>query len=408
MKDIIERFISYTKINTMSYDDTGKCPSSDNEFILARQLEEELKGMNLENVHVDDNCFVYATLPANTDKKCSTVGFLAHMDTSNAASGENVKARIIEDYDGKDIELSEGIYTTVKDYPDIAKLKGKSIIVTDGTTLLGADDKAGIAIIMDALQKLVSDPEIKHGTIRVCFTPDEETGSGIHNINKEDFDCDFAYTVDGGEVSEVTYENFNAASAVVNFQGNSIHPGDAKGKMINALQLAMDFHGQLPVFARPEHTEGREGFNHLVSLQGEVEKATAVYIIRNHDAQLLEKQKKQFEIIADYMNKMYEREVVKLNIRNTYRNMKEMFADKMYIIDVVSDTLSELGITPSYSPIRGGTDGAQLTYMGIPTPNLGTGGMFYHGNHELVCIDDMKTMSEVVFNLIQSIEKRGL
>ena len=407
MKNIVERFISYTRIDTTSADDASTCPSTPNQFILARQLEEELKELNLKDVHVDEHAFVYATLPANSDRKCPVVGFLAHMDTSNMASGADIKARIIENYDGGDIELSEGIYTRVREYPKIAELKGHDIIVTDGTTLLGGDDKAGIAIIMDAVQKLVSDPEARHGEIRICFTPDEEIGAGIHNIKMEDFPCDYAYTVDGGDIDEVTYENFNAATAVVNFIGNSIHPGDAKGKMINALQLAVDFHSMLPVFERPENTEGREGFNHIVSLQGECEKAQAVYIIRNHDADELERQKHEFTEIAEHMNRMYGREVVDCRVNNSYRNMKEAFADRMYIIDVVSETLRQMGIEPSYTPIRGGTDGAQLTYMGIPTPNLGTGGLFCHGNHEMVSINNMKKMSEIVFNLILNIEKRG-
>ncbi|MBQ1758012.1 MAG: peptidase T [Erysipelotrichaceae bacterium] len=407
MKNIVERFISYTRIDTTSADDASTCPSTPNQFILARQLEEELKELNLKDVHVDEHAFVYATLPANSDRKCPVVGFLAHMDTSNMASGADIKARIIENYDGGDIELSEGIYTRVKEYPKIAELKGHDIIVTDGTTLLGGDDKAGIAIIMYAVQKLVSDPEVRHGEIRICFTPDEEIGAGIHNIRLEDFPCEYAYTVDGGDIDEVTYENFNAATAVVNFIGNSIHPGDAKGKMINALQLAVDFHSMLPVFERPENTEGREGFNHIVSLQGECEKAQAVYIIRNHDADELERQKHEFTEIAEHMNRMYGREVVDCRVSNSYRNMKEAFADRMYIIDVVSETLRQMGIEPSYTPIRGGTDGAQLTYMGIPTPNLGTGGLFCHGNHEMVSINNMKKMSEIVFNLILNIEKRG-
>lgn len=407
MKNIVERFISYTRIDTTSADDASTCPSTPNQFILARQLEEELKELNLKDVHVDEHAFVYATLSANSDRKCPVVGFLAHMDTSNMASGADIKARIIENYDGGDIELSEGIYTRVKEYPKIAELKGHDIIVTDGTTLLGGDDKAGIAIIMDAIQNLVNDPDARHGEIRVCFTPDEEIGAGIHNIRLEDFPCEYAYTVDGGDIDEVTYENFNAATAVVNFIGNSIHPGDAKGKMINALQLAVDFHSMLPVFERPENTEGREGFNHIVSLQGECEKAQAVYIIRNHDADELERQKREFTEIAEHMNRMYGREVVDCRVNNSYRNMKEAFADRMYIIDVVSETLRQMGIEPSYTPIRGGTDGAQLTYMGIPTPNLGTGGLFCHGNHEMVSINNMKKMSEIVFNLILNIEKRG-
>ena len=270
MKDIVERFISYTKVDTTSADDSKVCPSNPDEFILAHQLEEELKELGVQDVRVDDKCFVYGLLLANTDKKCDTVGFLAHMDTSNATSGKNIKARVIENYDGEDIELSEGIWTKVADYPQIAKLKGKDIIVTDGTTLLGADDKAGIAIIMDTVQYLQQHPECPHGDIRVCFTPDEEVGSGIGNINLDEFRCDYAFTVDGGAVNEITYETFNAASAQVIVHGNSIHPGDAKGKMINASQVLMDFHAMLPVFERPEFTEKREGFNHLTDMNGTV------------------------------------------------------------------------------------------------------------------------------------------
>ncbi len=406
MERIVERFISYTKIDTTSCEN-GKCPSNDNEFILAHQLEEELKQLDLQDVHVDEHGFVYGTLPSNSTVKCDTVGFLSHMDTSDAASGKNVRARIIENYDGRDIVLNEGIVTAVAEYPALKKLVGKSLIVTDGTTLLGGDDKAGIAIIMDALEKLKADPAVKHGEIRVCFTPDEETGSGIENIALDDFRCDYAYTVDGGEVEDVTYENFNAATAIVDFSGNSIHPGDAKDKMINALQLAVDFHGLLPENQRPENTEGREGFNHIVSLEGACEKARAVYIIRNHDSDKLQKQIDDFHNGEDYMNRRYGKQVITVTIREGYRNMKEEFAGRMYIIDQVKEVLTELGHDASSNPVRGGTDGSKLTFMGIPTPNLGTGGHFCHGNHELVCIEDMKEMVKVLIGLVQHIERKG-
>ena len=406
MKDIVERFISYTKINTTSVDDSEVCPSSRNQFVLAHQLEEELKELGVQDVIVDSKGFVYGFIPGNTDKKTDTIGFLAHMDTSNAASGENVKARVIENYDGKDIQLSKGIWSKVADYPQLAKLKGKDIIVTDGKTLLGADDKAGIAIIMDTVSELVKDPEFKHGDIRVCFTPDEETGSGIHNINLDVFKCDYAFTVDGGDVNGITYETFNAASAHVIIHGNSIHPGSAKNKMINASQVLMDFHAMLPVNERPEFTEKREGFNHLVGMEGTCEKAQGMYIIRNHDLGKLEQQKKQFEYIADHINKMYGKAVVELHLKDSYRNMREAFTDKMYIIEAACKAIEDAGYSPVSEPMRGGTDGAVLTVMGVPTPNLGTGGLFCHGNHEVLCIDDMKEMVKIVLNLIKNITER--
>lgn len=406
MKDIVERFISYTRIDTTSVDDSAVCPSSPNQFILAHQLEEELKELGVQDVKVDDKCFVYGFIPGNIDKKTDTVGFLAHMDTSNAASGENVKARIIENYDGNDIELSEGIWSRVSDYPQLEKLKGKDIILTDGKTLLGADDKAGIAIIMDTISELAKHPEYKHGDLRVCFTPDEETGSGIKNIDLNEFRCDYAFTVDGGDVNGITYETFNAASAHVIIHGNSIHPGSAKGKMINASQVLMDFHAMLPVNERPEFTEKREGFNHLVEMKGTCETAEGLYIIRNHDLNKLEEQKKQFEYIADHINKMYGKEVVELRLRDAYRNMRKAFNDKMYIIEAACKAIEDAGYSPVSEPMRGGTDGAELTVRGVPTPNLGTGGLFCHGNHEVLCIDDMKEMVKITLNLIKNITER--
>ena len=407
MKDIVERFLSYTAIDTTSQEGSGNCPSNPNEFILAQQLADELKELGVDNVHVDEHAFVYGTIAANSEKPCDTVGFLAHMDTSNAASGENVHARIINNYQGNDIELSDGIVTSTAEYPSLLKYVGKDLIVTDGKTLLGGDDKAGIAIIMDLVQFIHQHPEFEHGEIRICFTPDEEIGMGIDNINLADFACDYAFTIDGGEVNDVTYETFSAATAIVKFNGNSIHPGSAKNKMINALQLAIDFHQQLPVFERPEFTEGYEGFNHLLSLEGECEKARSIYIIRNHDNKLLEKQKREFELISQHMNDMYGKQVVELTIKDTYRNMKDAFADKMHIVELAMKAIEQLGYQPTNTPVRGGTDGCKLTYMGIPTPNLGTGDMFMHGNHEIVCINDMKEMVQVLKNLVTNILERG-
>ncbi|MBR0229894.1 MAG: peptidase T, partial [Erysipelotrichaceae bacterium] len=323
MKDIVERFLSYTRIDTTSSEDTDVTPSTPNQFILADQLAEELRELGASEVYRDEHAFVYATVRSNLPYKTETVGFLAHMDTSNATSGNNIQAAIIENYDGKDIVHANGLVTSVEEYPQIAALKGKSIIITDGSTLLGADDKAGIAIIMDYVQRLAEHPEIPHGDIRICFTPDEEIGLGIEKINLDHFKCDYAFTVDGGEINDVTYENFNAATAVVTVTGNSIHPGSAKGKMINASQVLMDFHSLLPVFDRPEFTEGREGFNHLISINGTCEKAESVYIIRNHDRQQFEKQKQQFKYCERHINEMYGKEICHANVFDTYKNMVE-------------------------------------------------------------------------------------
>ncbi len=407
MERLINRFIEYTTYATTAIDDAEVCPSNPSQWDLARLLESQLKALGLKDVEVDEHCFVYGHLPANCDRKCPTVGFLAHMDTSDATSGTNVKARVIENYDGKDITLSDGIVTTVKEYPVLESLKGKTLIVTDGTTLLGGDDKAGIAIIMEVLEELIASNE-EHGTIYVSFTPDEEIGTGIHNIDLSKFPVDFAYTVDGGQAKAIAYENFNAARATVDFYGNSIHPGSAKNKMINALQLAMDFHQNLPVNMRPEFTENREGFNHITDLSGNCQQAKASYIIRNHDSELLERQKQQFFSIAEMMNSIYGKTVVKVDIRDQYRNMFEMFRDKMYIIDLITKSYSDLGLSCVSEPVRGGTDGAQLTYMGIPTPNLATGDYFCHGNHELVCVEEMKTMCDVIRHLIINISNFSL
>ncbi|MDI9541192.1 MAG: peptidase T [Bacillota bacterium] len=405
---IEERFINYTKIDTTSDAESKTCPSTPNQLILAEMLVEELKQLGVEDARMDENGFVYGTVESNVDHQTDVVGLLAHLDTSDATSGRDIKARIIRDYDGKDILLSEGIYTRVSDYPFLKDLKGKDLIVTDGTTLLGGDDKAGIAIIMDFIQYLYENPEVKHGKIMICFTPDEEIGSGILKIDLKQFVCDYAYTLDGGPVNCVTYENFNAANAVVTFSGNSIHPGDAKNKMINATQLAIDFHNMLPVNQRPEFTEKREGFNHLLGIVGDCQQAKSTYIIRNHDLDLLHQQMRHFELITMHINEMYNRHLVELQIKESYYNMKECLTDKMFIVEQAAKAIEQLGYKVEYDPIRGGTDGAHLSFMGIATPNLGTGGRNCHGNHELVIIDEMKEMVKVLANIINIVVERGV
>lgn len=405
---IEERFINYTKIDTTSDAGSNTCPSTVNQLVLADMLVEELKQLGIKDARRADNGFVYGTVESNVDYKTDVVGLLAHLDTSDATSGKNIKARIIRDYDGKDILLSEGIYSTVKDYPFLEDLKGKDLIVTDGTTLLGGDDKAGIAIIMDFVQYLYENPEIRHGEIKICFTPDEEIGSGILNIDLKELACDYAYTLDGGPVNCVTYENFNAANAKLTFNGNSIHPGDAKNKMINATQLAIDFHNMLPVNQRPEFTEKREGFNHLLGIAGDCQKAQSSYIIRNHDLDLLRQQMRHFELITMHMNEMHSRHVVELELKESYYNMKQCLIDKMFIVEQAAKAIEQLGYTVEYDPIRGGTDGAHLSFMGVATPNLGTGGRNCHGNHELVIIDEMKEMVKVLANIINIVVERGV
>ncbi len=405
---IEERFINYTKIDTTSNSESKTIPSTPNQLILADLLVEELKQLNVLDARRAENGFVYGTIKSNVDYKTDVVGLLAHMDTSDATSGKDIKARIIRDYDGKDILLSEGIYTTVNDYPFLAELKGKDLIVTDGTTLLGADDKAGIAIIMDFVKYLDENPDFKHGEIKICFTPDEEIGTGILNIDLKQFVCDYAYTLDGGKVDTVTYENFNAASAKVTFYGNSIHPGDAKNKMINATQLAIDFHNMLPVNQRAEFTEKREGFNHLLGITGDCQQAKSSYIIRNHDLDLLRQQMRHFELITMHLNEMYNRHVVELELKESYYNMKECLKDKMFIVEQAGQAIEQLGYTVEYDPIRGGTDGAHLSFMGVATPNLGTGGRNFHGNHELAVIDEMKEMVKVLANIIKIVVERGV
>ena len=400
--DIVERFIKYVKIPTMSDPCSNSSPSSKKQLVLAKMLYDELKELGLDEVKLSDSGIVYAKLRANSDLKKEKIGLIAHMDTSPDMSDINVSPRIIKNYDGEDIVLNKelNIVMRTSDFPCLIKDKGADLIVTDGTTLLGADDKAGVAIIMDVLSKLVLNPSIKHGDISIAFTPDEEIGRGTENFDVKYFDCDFAYTIDGGDVSDVEYENFNAASAIVDFNGLSIHPGSAKGKMLNSMLIAMEFQSLLPVFNNPMYTEGYEGFNHLCNISGDCEHTRSEYIIRNHDKEKLEKQKDDFINAATFLNKKYGENTVKLSINDSYQNMKEYIVSKMYIVDNVKKKMKDLGIEPSSMPIRGGTDGAMLTYMGLPCPNLGTGGRNCHGKFEYLNIDEMKLMSKLLLSVV--------
>ncbi len=399
MERLTERFLRYVRIETTSSEETDCCPSTPGQFDLARLLVSELRELGIENAFMAENCFVYGHIVSNLDNEAAKVGFLAHMDTSNAASGKNVSPRIIEDYDGKDIVLNDTLTTSLKEFPQLKDYRGKSLIVTDGTTLLGGDDKAGIAIIMEYAAWLQSHPEVRHGDIYICFTPDEEIGAGIDHIDLKFFPVDYAYTMDGGSPREMTYECFNAATAVCQFTGVSIHPGSAKNRMINACELAMEFHALLPVNEKPQFTEGREGFNHLEYVEGTCAEAKSVYIIRNHDSAILERQKGDFRRAERFLNEKYGRKVAEVTITDAYRNMKEGFTGREYIIDNALNALRKNGLEPIITPMRGGTDGAKLTVMGVPTPNLGTGDMFCHGNHEIVCIEEMRTMVEVLKTL---------
>lgn len=400
--DIVERFIKYVKIPTMSDPCSNSSPSSKKQLVLAKMLYDELKELGLDEVKLSDSGIVYAKLRANSDLKKEKIGLIAHMDTSPDMSDINVSPRIIKNYDGEDIVLNKELNIVMRksDFPCLIKDKGADLIVTDGTTLLGADDKAGVAIIMDVLSKLVLNPSIKHGDISIAFTPDEEIGRGTENFDVKYFDCDFAYTIDGGDVSDVEYENFNAASAIVDFNGLSIHPGSAKGKMLNSMLIAMEFQSLLPVFNNPMYTEGYEGFNHLCNISGDCEHTRSEYIIRNHDKEKLEKQKDDFINAATFLNKKYGENTVKLSINDSYQNMKEYIVSKMYIVDDVKKKMKDLGIEPSSMPIRGGTDGAMLTYMGLPCPNLGTGGRNCHGKFEYLNIDEMKLMSKLLLSVV--------
>ncbi|MDH6354208.1 tripeptide aminopeptidase [Dysgonomonas sp. PH5-45] len=407
MATLVERFLKYVKIDTESDPTTGVTPSTAKQFDLLRVLEGELKEMGLEDISLDDKGYLMATLPANTDKQVPTIGFIAHVDTSCDMTGKDVKPRIVENYDGNPIVLNkeQNIVLSPVDFPELLRHKGEDLIVTDGTTLLGADDKAGIAEIITAIQYLQEHPEIKHGKIRIAFNPDEEIGEGAHNFDVAKFGAEWAYTMDGGEVGELEFENFNAASAKIEIQGRNVHPGMAKNKMINALLIANKLVDLLPANARPEHTAGYEGFIHLISISGSVDSASMQFIIRDHNRELFEQKKRLMSDCVDFINKLYPGST-KLELKDQYYNMREKVEPVYHIVDVAFEAMKALDIEPRVQPIRGGTDGAQLSFKGLPCPNIFAGGINFHGRYEFVPIQSMEKASQVVVKIAELVAKR--
>jgi len=405
MTDVIERFLRYVKIDTQSSEESGLSPSTKKQFELARLLVSELNAMGVKGVTFDEvHCYVYGKIAANSPKLMDRprLGFIAHMDTSPECSDANVKPAIIENYDGKDILLNEreGIVMEVKAFPELQDYVGKDLIVTDGTTLLGADDKAGVAEIMSLVKFIMEHPELEHGEIRIGFTPDEEIGCGTDYFNLQTFDAEFAYTVDGGALGEIEYENFNAAGAKVTVTGRSVHPGDAKDKMINSMLLAMEYNALLPEDEIPSKTSGYEGFYHVTDMAGSIEKTTLSYIVRDHSREMFEKRKAVMREAADAINSKYGAEYVKVEITDSYYNMREKIEPHIHLIDDAVKAMKDAGVLPKIVPIRGGTDGARLSYDGLPCPNLSTGGRNYHGRFEYSCVQDMEKMVEVLKNLV--------
>lgn len=405
MSTTIDFFLQYVKIDTQSSESTGTTPSTKKQRVLAKLLAEQLESLGAAGITYDEKYgYVYATLPATPGCEAAPVlGFIAHMDTSPAVSGENVKPRIVREYDGGDILLNEveNIVLKVEDFPEIVSHRGQDLIVTDGTTLLGADDKAGIAEIMAMAEYLLAHPDVRHGKIRLGFTPDEEIGEGADHFDVKLFGADFAYTVDGGELGELEEETFNAAGAKLTVHGRSVHPGGAKGKMINAILVAQEFQSLLPVFQNPMYTEKREGFFHLDAISGNVEKTVAEYIIRDHDRALFEEKKAMFARCADFLNEKYGKGTVTADIKDSYYNMKEALAPHPHLMENAARVLREMGVEPRISPIRGGTDGARLSFMGLPCPNLCTGGSNFHSRFEYACVQSMEKVTELLIRLAE-------
>ena len=408
-QEIISRFISYAKVDTQSDDGSQACPSTPGQLTLARQLVEELKAIGMQDVTLDSNGYVMATLPANSDKDIPTIGFLAHMDTATDFTGANVNPQIVEPYDGQDIVLNKSmnIVLSPRDFPELAGYKGHTLITTDGTTLLGADDKAGIAEIMTAMAYLLQHPEVKHGKIRVAFTPDEEIGRGPHRFDVEAFNAAFAYTMDGGPLGELQYESFNAAAAHITCKGKNVHPGTAKGKMVNAAKIAMELQSKLPPAESPEHTDGYEGFYHLISIQGGVEQTELRYIIRDFDRSRFSERKAEMTRIVKELQAVYGEERIVLELKDQYFNMREKIEPVKHIVDIAHQAMENLGIWPVVQPIRGGTDGSQLSYMGLPTPNIFTGGENYHGRYEYVSVDNMVLATKTIIEIVKLYEQRA-
>lgn len=406
---LMERLIRYAKVDTQSNEDSTTCPSTSGQLELANMLVEELKAIGMSEVTIDENGYVMATLPANTEKNVATIGFLAHVDTATDFTGAGVNPQIVENYDGNEIILNEelNVILSPQDYPNLKKYIGHTLITTDGTTLLGADNKAGIAEIMTALEYLLAHPEIKHGKVRVAFTPDEEIGRGPHKFDVKAFNAKYAYTMDGGPLGQLQYESFSAAYAKITFKGNNIHPGTAKGKMINSGKMAMKFNGKLPANEAPEYTEGYEGFYHLLSVNGDVEQTTLYYIIRDFDRDNFNQRKKTIVNIVEELRGKYGQDKVILDMNDQYYNMREKIEPVMEIVDIAHEAMTNLGIEPVIEPVRGGTDGSQLSYMGLPTPNIFTGGENYHGKFEYISVDNMEKATKVMIEILRLFEEKA-
>lgn len=404
---LVERFLKYVSFDTQSSEETGLTPSTPGQMVFAEYLKSELESLGLEEISLDENGYLFATLPANVDKQLPVVGFIAHMDTSPDMSGKDVKPRTVTNYDGTDIVLcaEENIVLSPSRFPELLDHKGEDLIVTDGKTLLGADDKAGIAEIVSAIVYLQQHPEIKHGKIRVGFNPDEEIGLGAHKFDVEKFGCDWAYTMDGGEVGELEFENFNAASAKIIFKGRNVHPGYAKDKMLNSLRVANRFISLLPENEAPEHTEGYEGFYHLIGMNGEVEQTTVSYIIRDHNRARFELRKQRMERLVAFINAEYGEGTATLELHDQYYNMREKIEPVMHVIDIAFEAMKAAGVEPRVKAIRGGTDGAQLSFKGLPCPNIFAGGLNFHGRFEFVPIQSMEKAMNVIVKIAEIVAK---
>jgi tripeptide aminopeptidase len=408
-EELIKRFTTYVKIDTQSNEESDTTPSTPGQWDLLKLLEQELKEIGLDEVELDENGYLFATLPANTDKNVPTIGFLAHVDTATDFTGKNVKPQIVENYDGGEIILNKekNIVLSPEQFPSLNKYIGQTLITTDGTTLLGADDKAGVAEIMTAMNYLVQHPEIKHGTIRVAFTPDEEIGRGPHKFDVKRFNAKYAYTMDGGPLGELEYETFNAAAAKITIKGNNIHPGSAKNKMVNSLKIAMELNALLPAEEAPEHTEGYEGFYHLLQMNGDVEETKLYYIIRDHDRDKFEGKKQHLTNIVEELNEKYGQGTLTLDLNDQYYNMKEKIEENIEVFEYAKEALERLDIEPKITPVRGGTDGAQLSYMGLPTPNIFAGGENMHGKFEYVSVETMEKATQVIIEIAKIYEEKA-
>ncbi|MBV4450494.1 peptidase T [Clostridium tyrobutyricum] len=407
MESVTDKFLRYIVVDTRSSEESNTVPTTKKQLNLGKKLVQELKQIGIENANLDENGYVMAFLAGNTNKKVPAVGFISHMDTSPEISGENVKPNIVTNYDGSDIVLNsdKNIILSTKDFPEIKNYIGETIITTDGNTLLGADDKAGVAEIMTAVEYLVNHPEIKHGDIKIGFTPDEEVGKGPDYFDVKKFNAEFAYTIDGGQIGELEFENFNAASAKVKIKGRNVHPGYAKNKMINSMLIAAELIGMLPKNEVPEATEGHEGFHHLISINGGVEETELYYIIRDFDSDNFEKRKKFMLDSMKLLNKKYGSGVVSIDVKDQYRNMKEKIEHVKYVVDIAYEAIKQSSVEPEIVPIRGGTDGARLSFMGLPTPNIFTGGHNFHGRYEYIPVFAMEKAVEVIINIVELISK---